>query len=78
LKNRKIENKLKKQKDRCAKELSEGITYTSAVVTTHHDDIQEIATAVSALVVQSMIECLYQKVFCDIETTSLQREADII
>ncbi|KAL5012907.1 hypothetical protein ScPMuIL_011458 [Solemya velum] len=78
VKKRKIENKLKKRNSNCAKEVREGITYKSSVATTHHADIVEIPSAVSISAVENVADCLYQKVFCDIETTSLQQDADII
>lgn len=79
-KKKKIIRKLQKHKSTCAKELREGTTYKSAVATVPvpNADVTEIPSTTLSPTVEPVGEYVYQKVFCDIETTSLQKDADIV
>ena len=61
----------------CAKERTEGITYQTAVATTHSSDISSIPP-VKRQPPLCKLNILEKLVFCDIETGSLAKDADIL
>ncbi|KAL5019190.1 hypothetical protein ScPMuIL_004912 [Solemya velum] len=77
-KKRRLELKFQKRNATRAKEVREGITYKTAIATTHHSDTQEIPDAIFPPAIICVCESMYQKVFFDTETTSLHQDADIV
>ena len=79
VKRRKIGLKLNQKTTNHVREVREGTTYQSGVATQHHADITEIPPPLVCPKTEPITQnntC--SKVFCDIETGSLQKDADIL
>ena len=79
VKRRRLQLKFEKENLRHAKETREGVTYKTAMATSSVTDITEIPPPVTLPQLETIPdERKFAKVFCDIETSSLQKNADIL
>ena len=74
---RRVKLKFQANAETRKKEKSEGVTYSTAVATTHHADYDDIPPAPAQLP-QQRVSDVEKLVFCDLETGGLAKDADIL
>lgn len=78
-KRRKLERKLQQKFDNSTQAVREGPTYESGVSLVHVSDVSEIPVSKPVPVIDTIENLLnVNKIYCDIETSSLHKDADIL
>ena len=79
LKQQKLERKLKNRTISARKQLKEGVSYQTGVAMSYVSDINEIPiTTIPPPSCKVHQEDMILNVYCDVETTSIQSDCDII